>query len=133
MKNSKAWYLLGVLLTLLVLLNLILWWYLRTKPLPFGEIKALYMDYFPEWVNNARYLTGFFVLINILALAFLGKAIAYLGKNYLRVGHAPAFLDGFDRPPQSFVHHQKRDKGQPTANPDARNDEQNKAEYHQHT
>ncbi len=85
MRNSKTWYFLGILLTLVVLSDLVLWWYLSAKPLSFQETKAMYMGYFPDWVDSARYLTGFFILVNILSLYFLGKAIAYLSKNYRRV------------------------------------------------
>jgi len=86
MKYAKGLFFLGVLLSLFVLSDLVLWWYLSAKSLSFEETKALYLSYFPAWSRNARYLTGLFIIINIAAMYVIGKAIAFLGKNYRGAG-----------------------------------------------
>ncbi|MFB9293204.1 hypothetical protein [Persicitalea jodogahamensis] len=84
MKNPKLWFVIGILLTILVVVDFVLWWYLSTFSLSFEKTKTLYLSFSPPFFRNSRYLTGLFLALNTLALYLTGKAITTSARIFIR-------------------------------------------------
>lgn len=89
----KALFYTGLFCCLLVVANVMLWINTATKDLPFDQAKALYLGYFPLFLQNALTLTLLSIGLCGISVWLLSRSLRLSGFSYRRISTAFIGLD----------------------------------------
>jgi len=84
--SKKVFMTVGILLTLCVLLSFFLWFKVAlAKGTSFEMTRQLYLSNYPPFLRNARMLTAFYIVVNVLAIICFLRVPFSLSKPSARV------------------------------------------------